>query len=229
MKATTPAPALMSSADAERVVEERTTELAAVKADIARRQSSLAELANDEDDSKFESASLAIERLFRAKVRAEKRLEAAQEVFTEAKAREEQARRRVLFEAGTKAAAEADNLVSEYAKHAEQIADIFGKIDKLREPIEVANAALPDGEQMIDADHAIAIHLWTELPAAVRGREHVWWRGPLNATPEPVFVPRIVTAEPDLPQQKRAGPQLIGDNGARKYVMPPSEWRSPAQ
>jgi hypothetical protein len=222
-----PAPALMSSAEAERVVAERTSELAAIKADIASKQAALSKLAMDPDDAKFEEASLAIERQQRAELRAKKRLEAAQEALAEAKGREKQARFRALYGAGQKAAAEAEKLAGDYAKHAAAIADIFCAIDKLNAPVEAANAALPDGEQRIDADHALAIHLWTELPAAVSGREHFWWRGPLNATPEPVFIPRIVTFEPSTPRaEKQAGPQLLGESGARGYTLPACDWPS---
>src|SRR5690349_18007690 len=99
--------AVPSVAEAERIVAERTGELAAIRATTAAAEAELPKLAMDTNDEKFEAKSLEIGRQRRAELRAQKRLEAAKETLGEAKAREEQARRRTLYEAGKKAAAEA--------------------------------------------------------------------------------------------------------------------------
>ena len=116
----------------------------------------LEDLASDDDDSAFESASLALERLKRSEARATTRLEQAREALDEAEAAAEQDRRRALYNTGTKAAVEAEKLVGVYAKHAAAIADTLRAIDKLREPIEAANKSLPEGEREIEG-HAFRI------------------------------------------------------------------------
>jgi hypothetical protein len=118
------------------------------------------------------------------------RLEQAREALAEAEAGEEQDRRRALFQAGTKAATEAEKLVGKYAEHAAAIADTLRAIDNLREPIELANRDLPEGESEIDT-HAFSINLGVELPAATADGVKFWYRpdgfgySPLNPPPPP--------------------------------------------
>src|SRR5665213_1416297 len=96
-------------------VAQRTTELEAIRAEIAAAGAALPALAQSDDDAAFESASLNIERLRRAELRAVKRLEGAREAFVAARAAEEQEQRRTMHEAGVRAAAEAEKLAGEYA------------------------------------------------------------------------------------------------------------------
>lgn len=229
-----PAPALLTSEEADRLVAERAKELEAIRSTIASAQAELSALAMDPDESKFEAKSLEIHRLQLRETRAEARLEEARKAPTEARHREEQARRHTLYSAGQKAATEAEKLAGEYAKHAGAIADIFRKIEMLRRPVEAANAALPEGEDVIDVYRPFEIHLYTSLPAATEGSEDIWWKahqwrpGPLD-TAEPNFVPRIVTIEPAVPQpEKPHEPQLL-EGGGRKFTMPACEWPGAAR
>lgn len=170
------------------VVAIRAAELAAIRAEITAAEAALPALAESDDDEKFESVSLTIERLKRSELRAAKRLEAAQTAHAEAEAREERDRRRALYAAGTKAHAEAEKLAGTYAEHAAVISEILRAIDKLRPPVEAANTNLPEGERTIDV-HAFEIYRGAALPAATKDGPKFWWRpdyygfDPLNPPP----------------------------------------------
>jgi hypothetical protein len=198
-KTTTPAEA-PSVHDAERQVAQRNDELVSIRTEIATREASLVALALVENDTAFEEASLAVDRLRRHVFGATTRLEAARETLTLAKAREEHCRRHGIYEAGRKAAAEAERLAGIYAEHANAIAETLVAIDRLREPIAAANADLPDDEREIDA-HALEIHKRVELPAAGESGEPFWYRedhigySPLNPRPVPeAYIPQPVFA-----------------------------------
>lgn len=197
--ASAPAEAPVTTEEAARLVKQREGELTGIKTDIIAAEASLPELAAQDDDDVFESASLAIERLKRAELRATKRLEQARTTLAEAEAREEQSRRRALFEEGRKAAAEADRLVSKYGEHAAAVADVFRAIDKLRASVEAANESLPQDERAIDT-HAFEIYRRVELPATTKAGEAFWYRPdyygytPLNPHPQVQIVPQPVFA-----------------------------------
>ncbi len=243
MKPKTPASAPEPGVDeAERSVALRNDELNAIRAEIAAAEAALPKLAQSDDDTAFESASLQIDRLKRAELRAAARLEQAREALTEAKASEEQGRRRALFEAGKKAAAEAERLAGEYAEHAGAIVEVLKAIDKLREPIEAANDALPEGGDRIDADHALRINRSVKLPAATSDGAELWYVdyygfSPLNPRPAILRFSNAVEALPSAQTPRAPAPQPVPQSaqlpnnfgelrpdGVRTYRLPKCEW-----
>lgn len=229
MKLPKPAP------EAPDTLAQRTAELDAIRAEIAAAEAALPALAQSDDDEKFESASLAIERLKRSELRARKRLEQAQTAHAEAEAREEQERRRSLYEAGTKAHAEGERLLEQYATKAAEIVAILRGLSDLRAPIDAANKHLPDGERDIDWYGITRLCGIVALPAATRDGAAFWWQAN-EWTPGPLDESRGRTWQPpslsDLPppaaRPDQDGQHMI-DNGARRYVLPPCDFGRPAQ
>lgn len=143
--------------DHEHAVAQRADELAAIRHEIATAEAELPKIAESDDDEKFEEASLSIERLKRAELRASKRLEAAREAYAEAKVREEQDRRQALYAAAQSACKEAEQLVKgEYRTHAAALAEVLSRLEELYAIINAANADMPAGkcprDDMIDLD-----------------------------------------------------------------------------
>ncbi len=152
----TPAEAL-SVDEAERALAERTAELAAVRGDIASLEASLPDLAKQDDDERFESASLELGRLQRRELRAQTRIEQAREALTEAEGREKEAKRQTLYAEGQAACSEAEKLIKgEYREHAAAISKVLGRLAELSAAVEIANKNLPDNmpamESHLDLD-----------------------------------------------------------------------------
>ena len=138
-------------------VAQRTTELEAIRAEIAGAEAGLPALALDPDDAKYEETSLHIERLRRSELRAQKRLEVAREAHAEAEAGAEQERKRTAYEAGLNACREAESLImGDYRTHAAGLAEVLSRLEELYAIVKAANADMPAGkcprDDMIDLD-----------------------------------------------------------------------------
>lgn len=245
---TTPA-AEPSAAEAEQLVAERSKELAAIRADIAAAEASLHRLADSDDDDAFETASLAIERMRRGELRATRRLEGANAALTAAKAREAEERRQALFEAGVKAAAEVERLADEYGRRATAVAETLLEIAKYAETIRVADDNRPDDALWLSDLYALRIHESVVLPAAPRGSDDIWCRGPVeprkpivgNILVDGIYqqfdasnpghlaaltekpAPSIVNAHQPSRQSTHKHEKILTD-GSRKVSLPPVEW-----
>ena len=141
-----PAPAEPSVQDAEAAVTRASAELNAIRTEMAATEGALPTLALDPDDTKFEEASLTLDRLKRSELRAAARLKQARASLVEAKARVEQDRRQSLYEAGQAACREAETLVNgEYKTHAAALAKVMSRLGELYAVVEAANDRPPDG------------------------------------------------------------------------------------
>lgn len=156
MKIPKPAPA-DAVGDAAHQVALRNDELNSIRAEIAAAEAALLALAQFDDDEKFEEATLRIDRLKRAELRAEKRLEAAQTAHAEAEVREEQDRKKTAYEAGLNACREAESIIKgDYRTHAAALAEVLSRLEELYAIVKTANADMPAGkcprDDMIDLD-----------------------------------------------------------------------------
>lgn len=209
----------------------RNDELAAIRSEIAAAESALPSLALEPDDAKFETASLAIERLRRSELRAQKRLEASHAAYAEAKAGEEQGRRRALYAEGVKAHEEGERLLEQYATKAAEIVEILRGLDKLRAPIDAANKYLPNAEREIDWYEMTRLCESVVLPASTCGGKDFWWRstewtaGPLDEPRGRAWQPpRLADLPPPAPRPEQPiGPRTTDNNG-RKLMMPPCDF-----
>jgi hypothetical protein len=239
MKTKTTAPAAEPSVDdAERQVAQRNDELISIRTEIATKEASLLALALGKRYRV--RGGVAGGRTPEAACVRRVGLAAARETLARAKARDEQDRRRGLYEAGTKAAAEIERLAGEYERQALAIAKTFFAIEAQRAAIEAANKSLPDGERIIDsADYALRINYSAKLPAAREGSEAPWaidgyGYGKLDPRPQgriPYFNeslerPTTPTAPQPVPQQARRPDDHVKTrhDGGLVYKVPPVQW-----
>jgi hypothetical protein len=186
MTKTKPAVAEATGVDeAKRALTERKIELSAIKADIASLEASLPTLAKLDDDERFESASLELGRLQRREVRAQTRVEQANEDLERAQYEAEQAGRRALYAEGQKAALEIEKLGAKYTEHATEIAKILREIHGQHRALYAANQAIPDDASRLD-DYATTIQSGVRLPAANPSGKAHWWAGN-QFTPNPLI------------------------------------------
>jgi hypothetical protein len=223
MNKSKPAPALPSVADARALVAKHNDELISIRAEIASRETGLIALALDDDDSKFEESTLAIERLRRSELRADKRLIAVEVQLAEAQAREKEARRAALYLAGEKAVSEIETLASKYTEHAGAIVEILREINRRAEVIEIANNNRADYAPWFEAPQ---LALSVRLP--IGGGEYGWlWPEAQNAEQETVTpTPFVHLAQPLL--SETFGERFAKD-GTRVFKMPPSDWGMPRE
>ncbi|QAY95104.1 hypothetical protein CWB41_04650 [Methylovirgula ligni] len=225
-----PAPAAEPSvADAERAVSEAALEFADIKARIASAEAALPRLALDPDDSKFEEASLQIDRLKRSKLRAQARLEQAKAALIAANARAKESRRKALYDAGLAAEAEIKKLVDEYGRRAAAVVEVLREIATHADAINVASENRPLYSPLFDV-RGLYIGGCVVLPSAHDEHGYIWSRG----EPEPEDAETTPTpATPFMPRARPlAGEKLSGrtlPDGTRRITLPPSDWGTPRE
>ncbi|WP_026191110.1 hypothetical protein [Methylobacterium sp. WSM2598] len=152
---------------------------AAVEA-AARRQ----ELVIEGDVAALEAHDGRVRRLgMESEVATAKRARLVEELET-ARAADEQARRRALYEKGLRASRAAAKLRTEdYARLAAQIAAVLEQIESHREAIRTANAALPDGAAPV-FDPEAAMHEPPRPPVPIKSRRRTFRDGPNGVVEE---------------------------------------------
>lgn len=227
-KTPAPAEALGGFNGGERLVAARADELAIIERDIASAESRRRELLVGDDDTAYESAEIALERLGRKRHRAFVRLEVARTEHAEAKASEKEARRAALYEAGRAAAIEVERLVEEYEKRAAAVVETLREIAAHAEAIKIADDNRAPYTQWLDSD-SLRIGGSVVLPASTQGGGYIWPSDEIvpeaaeNSTPA---APRVY--QPASQQEKQYG-EHVSDDGSRRIVLPVSDWGTPRE